>query len=1298
MKVDEELETGLVEVRGSSVGSGFLVSEDLIVTCAHVVGSTKAKPEVAFLGAAIPSPATVVPDLWRSEEEGDIAVLKLQGGPPQGHRPLRLGRTSGTEGHVCSTLGFPDVSAVQVVRGQGIIRALVFDRWGNRKLQLSSKEITGGFSGAPLLDLQTKRVVGMVVWSAEKIPEVAWAVPAEALHSLLSAQIQGLRLEPPKAVEDYLHRVEEHCDRDVYHIVDVRGSLQSLYVPLMVRQFPSPEEERRTTPHPLAKTAPEKVEQILPAARVLARGDPPHAIIVAAPGSGKSTLLRYFARYAWTDPGVIGLTAPHIPLPAVLGSLVIERPIKVALAEALASELSLTEPVPDGWWDGWSSQAQANWLILLDALDEVRSENHRAVLDRLNTLGREIIGHRIVVTARHTGYTYGELDPKLFRHYELRPFDREGSREFARRWFGEMTDGFLGELDGLDAGDLKDTPLLLTLAAKMYEDKQVLAKQRSALYADLVERALERAISSGLNSELESELGKEFKGGAGLHLDNLAYLAQRMTESEQASARASVKALMAERLMAARIGWGKAPAEDCAARWANIMGRRSGLLVGNRGVYTFPHPTVREYLTAKWLLDTEGLQGMVARHWSEVRYEEVLAFALSIHVSESGAGQHAEECLAGLASSEVAPAGQDLARLFSTGRSPLRTAMHLSRAAGLDLVEASPFLEAVRAQLATSELRQCAVAQDSRIPGEILTWLAGIENESVRWELARNPSSPPDALKRLVDTGDPDIQWRIADDKRTPPEVLEYLAEVDNVYIQLGVATHPSVSPDVLGRLVELCAPRPRYSMPFEVMDRLEESGIDVLDEIRQDEEREMEENLRSRPSDLASMGDVPGGVYITKREVLRAVAEHPKTPPEVLERLVEIGGYDDEMARRACTPLAILERLLKKGDNNTLWSIAKNSEAPPEILAKLANLGCDTVQRGLASNPSTQPEILKQLVEVGSAEVRGDVAENPSTPREVLEQLANIGGDSVQCGLASNPRTPPEILKLLASAAMEKVQWRLAQNPNSPTDVLLRLAEIGCEGLQTVIIRRGSAMPTQVLMRLAQNGKDGVRVTLAAHPDAPPEILVLLSELGSERVQARVAWHRSTPTDVLRRLADSPSQEVRRAVAGNPGTPPDVLEHLAESGGEPERLALAVNASTPPGLLSRLAETGTEALLCLVAKHPSTPIATLKCLSETCNEHVQISVAENRGSPPELLQHLADCGGSSVRSALAKNQSTPPGLLRSLAEDSNESVQRAIARRLDSPQEVLCHLVITGCTEVKRLVASNPNVLLEIL
>jgi hypothetical protein len=84
----------------------------------------------------------------------------------------------------------------------------VLDRRGHRKLQISSKEITNGFSGAPLLDETIQRVGGMIVWQAEpdRIAEPTFAIPAETLHELLHPQFRQALLHPPQGMEDYLAR------------------------------------------------------------------------------------------------------------------------------------------------------------------------------------------------------------------------------------------------------------------------------------------------------------------------------------------------------------------------------------------------------------------------------------------------------------------------------------------------------------------------------------------------------------------------------------------------------------------------------------------------------------------------------------------------------------------------------------------------------------------------------------------------------------------------------------------------------------------------------------------------------------------------------------------------------------------------------------------------------------------------------------------------------------------------------------------------------------------------------------
>ncbi len=63
---------GIVEVFGQQgeIGTGFVLTDNLIVTCARVVGSPKAKPSVVFYGTDKEVPVTVLTDLWRSKEQG----------------------------------------------------------------------------------------------------------------------------------------------------------------------------------------------------------------------------------------------------------------------------------------------------------------------------------------------------------------------------------------------------------------------------------------------------------------------------------------------------------------------------------------------------------------------------------------------------------------------------------------------------------------------------------------------------------------------------------------------------------------------------------------------------------------------------------------------------------------------------------------------------------------------------------------------------------------------------------------------------------------------------------------------------------------------------------------------------------------------------------------------------------------------------------------------------------------------------------------------------------------------------
>jgi len=148
------------------------------------------------------------------------------------------------------------------------------------------------------------------------------------------------------------------------------------------------------------------------------------------------------------------------------------------------------------------------------------------------------------------------------------------------------------------------------LAAKIYKEKQSLPPQRSALYGELVDRALNRAIENGLNAELGDKLAAD----PTLHELRLAYLAQRMTASEQALDSESIEGFVADHFQNNE-GFPRVLAKTCAKQWSERMGRCSGLLIGKQRIYEFLHSTVREYLAAKYLLENEGLQKMLQDYW-----------------------------------------------------------------------------------------------------------------------------------------------------------------------------------------------------------------------------------------------------------------------------------------------------------------------------------------------------------------------------------------------------------------------------------------------------------------------------------------------------------------------------------------------------------------------------------------------------------------------------------------------------------------------------------------------------------
>ncbi len=71
----------ILKPTGETVGTGFLVAPNLVVTCAHVIKMLPAGPgdriDVCFTGKKTSTTARVLSEYWRPDESTDLAILQV---------------------------------------------------------------------------------------------------------------------------------------------------------------------------------------------------------------------------------------------------------------------------------------------------------------------------------------------------------------------------------------------------------------------------------------------------------------------------------------------------------------------------------------------------------------------------------------------------------------------------------------------------------------------------------------------------------------------------------------------------------------------------------------------------------------------------------------------------------------------------------------------------------------------------------------------------------------------------------------------------------------------------------------------------------------------------------------------------------------------------------------------------------------------------------------------------------------------------------------------------------------------
>ncbi|GLF95145.1 nSTAND1 domain-containing NTPase [Streptomyces yaizuensis] len=188
-----------IVVDGRVAGAGFLITDVLVVTCAHVVRAARSGPgdrvQLTFPRAsgAPFAEGEVLAGRWRAPDGDDVAVIRLER-TPAGTGPLPMGSAAGCRGHRVRSFGFPAQAPPGGHFGYGtagdVLPAAVGGDGVGELLQLTgANDLTQGFSGGPVIDQETGLVIGMV--TAITVPDVhhrgtgiAYATPTGVLRQI----------------------------------------------------------------------------------------------------------------------------------------------------------------------------------------------------------------------------------------------------------------------------------------------------------------------------------------------------------------------------------------------------------------------------------------------------------------------------------------------------------------------------------------------------------------------------------------------------------------------------------------------------------------------------------------------------------------------------------------------------------------------------------------------------------------------------------------------------------------------------------------------------------------------------------------------------------------------------------------------------------------------------------------------------------------------------------------------------------------------------------------------------------
>lgn len=643
-----------VVVSGDLQGSGVLLTDRLVLTCAHVVKSGS----VLIAHPALPDRirATVT---W-IDYRLDVALLEATE-PVQPIPPARLGVLDTREAIPgCEITGFPRVQRY----GGGRRRSLEVDQYTVTVLPMAGRVrdlLVCDLDSPPAVrpDDESPALSGLSggpVFAGDILLGLARGVPQQRG----GRRVECVPLGPVLAAERFLQayrragallreeRVHGNFPRDLRYEAeyaqalgvayrrtkifgldelsrhDAEWDLDTAYLSLEAQA------QDRAAPGPPAAHAPplpQRVHTLL--------ADRPRVLLRGEAGAGKTTLLWWLAAHASART----LDDDLAPLNGLVPFVVPVRTLRARGATFPGpAELSgAAGLVVDGAPEGWAGRVleSGRALLLVDGLDEVPPEEREQAHSWLTQLLARYPDTRCVATVRPLAVEADWLRTEGFAELRLLPMRNEDIQTFVASWHRAARLSEQDDAERLDAlerdlsrqfdqnptlRDLARTPLLCAVICALHRRRDGFLPEtrwklyRSALEMLLGQRDHRRRIADPEGIELDVEESTQL-------LQRIAVWLVREGQSEFTRGQAL------RQLGRALTGMDRVRPQGPPEQILTHLLNRSGLLQERAdGAYQFIHRTFQDYLAAKELVEDDHLNELL-RHADEEPWQDVVLLA-----------------------------------------------------------------------------------------------------------------------------------------------------------------------------------------------------------------------------------------------------------------------------------------------------------------------------------------------------------------------------------------------------------------------------------------------------------------------------------------------------------------------------------------------------------------------------------------------------------------------------------------------------------------------------------------------